>query len=556
MGYVAELATQVEARSRHAAQLEATAERERLAGAVHDSVLQVLALVQRRGAEIGGPAAELGRLAGEQEAALRALVAADVATRHPWQSGNDAAAAALTDSPTVAKAALAGYRSGLDVSALTAHVQSTDDSGDVTFSVSTTIRSGSLKGTWAYQSQLSVYAAGTSPLIQWQPQILAPNLGPGMSLSVQAVAPSAGDVTDAKGNPLSAETDPGLAKIASILAGNAPTGQGTPGLDVVYTDANGDQDPDANPIAVSQPTGSNTATTIDPTVQNAAMAAVAMQPQSSIVVIQPSTGYILAIANNDGDDDDALTAQIAPGSTMKVVTSTALLNQGMTMNTDVACPSAYTVTGVTFHNSAGESEPSGTPLIDDFAASCNNAFTTQYRQLGGGTLASTARTYFGLGVPWDIGLGQSATYFTIPPDAEDSELAAESFGQGVIQTNPLAMASVAATVDTGSFHQPILLPGAHQVTATALPSGTAEQLREMMHAVVTSPVGTAANVGFGPDVYAKTGTADHGAPGAAANSWLIAYDPQQDVALACVVLDGGFGAQSAASEAKAVFNAL
>jgi signal transduction histidine kinase len=84
MGYVAELATQVEARSRRAAQLEAaTAERERLAGAVHDSVLQVLALVQRRGAEIGGPAAELGRLAGEQEVALRALVAADVATRHP-----------------------------------------------------------------------------------------------------------------------------------------------------------------------------------------------------------------------------------------------------------------------------------------------------------------------------------------------------------------------------------------------------------------------------------------------------------------------------------------
>jgi signal transduction histidine kinase len=50
------------------------AERQRLARAVHDGVLQVLALVQRRGAELGGPAAELGRLAGEQEVALRALV--------------------------------------------------------------------------------------------------------------------------------------------------------------------------------------------------------------------------------------------------------------------------------------------------------------------------------------------------------------------------------------------------------------------------------------------------------------------------------------------------
>ncbi len=84
VGYVADLATKVEARSRQAAQLEAaTRERERLAGAVHDSVLQVLALVQRRGAEIGGPAAELGRLAGEQEAALRALVASSGNPAHP-----------------------------------------------------------------------------------------------------------------------------------------------------------------------------------------------------------------------------------------------------------------------------------------------------------------------------------------------------------------------------------------------------------------------------------------------------------------------------------------
>jgi signal transduction histidine kinase len=57
----------------------ATRERERLARDIHDSVLQVLAYVQRRGAEIGGDAAELGRLAGEQEVALRGLVASRVA---------------------------------------------------------------------------------------------------------------------------------------------------------------------------------------------------------------------------------------------------------------------------------------------------------------------------------------------------------------------------------------------------------------------------------------------------------------------------------------------
>jgi signal transduction histidine kinase len=50
------------------------AERDRLARAVHDGVLQVLALVQRRGRELGGEAAELGRMAGEQEQALRSLI--------------------------------------------------------------------------------------------------------------------------------------------------------------------------------------------------------------------------------------------------------------------------------------------------------------------------------------------------------------------------------------------------------------------------------------------------------------------------------------------------
>jgi len=53
----------------------ATAERERLARDIHDSVLQVLAYVQRRAREIGGESAELGRLAGEQQRRLRSLVA-------------------------------------------------------------------------------------------------------------------------------------------------------------------------------------------------------------------------------------------------------------------------------------------------------------------------------------------------------------------------------------------------------------------------------------------------------------------------------------------------
>ncbi|MFF0728869.1 MacS family sensor histidine kinase [Streptomyces sp. NPDC004134] len=75
IGYIVEVARISERTLARALQIEAaTRERERLARDIHDSVLQVLALVQRRGAAIGGEAKDLGRLAGEQEAALRTLV--------------------------------------------------------------------------------------------------------------------------------------------------------------------------------------------------------------------------------------------------------------------------------------------------------------------------------------------------------------------------------------------------------------------------------------------------------------------------------------------------
>ena len=81
VGQMTRLAGDAQLAVARGARLEAAArERERLARGIHDSVLQVLALVQRQGIELGGQAAELGRLAGEQEAALRALVSVDVDT--------------------------------------------------------------------------------------------------------------------------------------------------------------------------------------------------------------------------------------------------------------------------------------------------------------------------------------------------------------------------------------------------------------------------------------------------------------------------------------------
>ncbi|WP_067508061.1 MacS family sensor histidine kinase [Actinoplanes sp. TFC3] len=75
VGYLVGVAEQAQQRLERAIQLEAaTRERERLARDIHDSVLQVLALVKRRGSGLDGEAGELARLAGEQEAALRTLM--------------------------------------------------------------------------------------------------------------------------------------------------------------------------------------------------------------------------------------------------------------------------------------------------------------------------------------------------------------------------------------------------------------------------------------------------------------------------------------------------
>ena len=91
------------------------------------------------------------------------------------------------------------------------------------------------------------------------------------------------------------------------------------------------------------------------------------------------------------------------------------------------------------------------------------------------------------------------------------------FGEGAITASPLAMASVAATVENGTFRQPIVVPGAKQLPATPL--------------------------------YAKTGTADVDGQ-EQPNSWVVAFDPNQDVAVACLVIDAGYGAQYAAPEVE------
>jgi len=481
-----------------------------------------------------------------------------------WDADDLKQAANYTNRPALARAALTTFRTYLHLRKLTstagpaAAISSNPASprDKVTYAASASVAApdgtATVSGTWRYHASLITYQGKQSRYwyVAWVPDDLAPNLTSSTHLDAVPVAPRVTSVTDASGNNLTSYGDPGLDNIAAGLESGAPPGNGSPGLDVEIQTRKGKPVANTQAVVVAPKNVAGLATTIDPSAEQDARSAVTAHKNSSMVVIQPSTGKILAVANNAGFNDFALTARVAPGSTMKTITSTALFTQGLlTPYSDVECPKTFTIQGVTYHNDQGESEPASTPFITDFAQSCNNAFSTQWEHLTNGRLAETAKKYYGLDQNWDIGIGKvSASYFNAPPSASGSELAQEAFGEGQLTASPLAMASIAATIDSGSFRQPYLAAGAPRVIATPLPGNTDAWLKDMMRAVVTS--GTAEPIGFGPDVYAKTGTADINGQGQP-NSWLIAFEPSADVAVACLVVNAGYGAQFAGPEVKA-----
>lgn len=100
IGYVVEVARASERALARALEIEAvTRERERLARDIHDGVLQVLAMVQRRGSALGGEAAELGRMAGEQEVALRTLVSGGLPASRISEGAAQGAVVRAVDAP-------------------------------------------------------------------------------------------------------------------------------------------------------------------------------------------------------------------------------------------------------------------------------------------------------------------------------------------------------------------------------------------------------------------------------------------------------------------------
>src|SRR4029077_525124 len=95
--------------------------------------------------------------------------------------------------------------------------------------------------------------------------------------------------------------------------------------------------------------------------------------EAALVAIDTSTGKIIAAANTSQGSDLALEGGQPPGSTMKILTSTALIEKGLTPSSPATCPKQIVVDGEHFHN-AEASEGHVPDPLSAFTVSCNTAF--------------------------------------------------------------------------------------------------------------------------------------------------------------------------------------
>jgi cell division protein FtsI/penicillin-binding protein 2 len=187
-------------------------------------------------------------------------------------------------------------------------------------------------------------------------------------------------------------------------------------------------------------------------------------------------------------------------------------------------------------------------LTTAFAQSCNTAFAALGARLPAGALERAA-AQFGFGL--DELLPVESPGGRIPTPDSTARLVEDSIGQGQVTASPLAMASVAAGVAAGTWHQPHVLP-CPQCASHPVPQAAA--LRRLMRAVVTSGTGTRAAAPGAP-VYGKTGTAEYGAGSPLpTHAWFVGW--QGRLAFAVFAEDGASGGSVAAPVAARFLRAL
>lgn len=280
-------------------------------------------------------------------------------------------------------------------------------------------------------------------------------------------------------------------------------------------------------------------TTFDTNLQAAAQAAVdQVEGQAVVVALQPSTGGVLAVAQNaaaDAEGPIALTGLYPPGSTFKVVSTSAVLTAGAaTPDTVLPCPGTATIKGRTIPNDE-EFDLGSVPLHTAFAHSCNTTIAALAAELPADALTQQA-LQLGLGVDY-LADGMTTITGKVPAAQSDAQMVEDSIGQGKVVASPFGMALIAATIANGSTPKPVLVTGTETKADQDPGAPSAEvvaAMQEMMAETVTSGTATAlSDIG---GVHGKTGTAQFG-DGTQSHGWFIGY--YQDMAFAVLLVGGG-----------------
>ncbi|WP_040795617.1 penicillin-binding transpeptidase domain-containing protein [Nocardia higoensis] len=295
---------------------------------------------------------------------------------------------------------------------------------------------------------------------------------------------------------------------------------------------------------------SDIATTLDLGLQRAAEAALTpLTGPAAIVAIRPSTGEVLAIAQNSAADAQgpiALSGLYPPGSTFKTVTVSAALQAGeATPDSVLPCPGAATIEGRRIPND-DDFDLGEVPLHTAFARSCNTTMGLLGVRLPADGLTRAA-AQLGLGIDY-VTPGLTTVTGSVPPAETSAARVEAAIGQGAVTASPFGMALVAASIADGSLPVPAVVagrPGTADRQPEPLPATVAEQLRTMMRETVTG--GTATALADIPGVLGKTGTAEY-IDDTHAHGWFVGI--ADDLAFAVFAADAGSSAPAVAAAGR------
>lgn len=482
-----------------------------------------------------------------------------------WADGKDPElAATYTNNAAAAKEAVAGYSEQAHITG-TVITPGTATGAKVPFTVKATVKYKGLSKPLSYASELTVVRGVTTgkPLVDWAPTVIHPKLTKNSSLVTGEAPTPPIKAVDRNGTELTAEKYPSLAPVLDQLRDKyGEKAGGESGVETwIRTDGDGEgatsgSVPRKTLLTLSKGKSGELTTTLDAKVQAAAEQAVKKFDEASVAAVKPSTGEIVAVANNREDGfNAAMLGKQAPGSTMKIVTAAMLLEKGLTgADRPAECPKTVLYQGTSFHNLDNFDIQGGT-FTQSFARSCNTAFIKLIDDTKDDhALPAEARQVFGLGLNWQTGIASADGSV---PESDGGGAAAQYIGQGTVQMNVLNIASVTATTKNGTFRQPIIVPRDLDnrelaVAERQLSGAVGQQLRDMMRETASWGTGKAAMAGLGGDKGAKTGSAEVDGQ-TTSNSWFTGF--QDDLAAAASVESGGHGGDAAGPVVAAVLAA-